>query len=119
VIVMLARKGDPIDGAARAARAAIPKTATARTELAGQLMAVGRDEGETVAVPLAAAALGLIDDALKLSPNNIDALEQKAEILRTQARRASEPERATLLAEEARLRAQAAALHRRRDRPDR
>ena len=83
------------------------------------LMSFGRDEGETVAVPLAAAALGLVDDTLKLNPHDIDALEQKAEILRTQARRVSEPERAKLLAEEARLRAQAAELHHRRPRPDR
>jgi hypothetical protein len=119
VIAVLARKGDPIDGAARAARAAMPKTAHARTELAAVLMAFARDDGETVAVALAAAALGLVDDALKLNPNDIDALEQKAEILRTQARRVSEPERAKLLVEEARLRAQAAELHHRRPRPDR
>jgi hypothetical protein len=119
VIFLLARKGEPIDGAARAARAAIPKTAQARTELAGVLMAFVRDYGETVAVPLAAAARGLVDDALKMNPNDIDALEQKAEILRDQARRVSEPERAKLLSEEARLRAQAAELHHRRPRPDR
>jgi len=119
LIALLARKGAPIDVAARGARGAIPKTAKARTELAGQLMAFARDDGETVTVSLATAALGLVDDALTLNPNDIDALEQKAEILRTQSRHASEPERAKLLAEEARVRAQAAALHRRRDQPDR
>jgi len=119
LIALIARKEEPIDGAVRAARAAIPKTAKARTELAGHLMAFGRDDRETVAVRLAAAALALVDDALTLNPNDIDALEQKAEILRTQARRATEPERAKLLAEEARLRAQAAELHHRRPQPDR
>jgi hypothetical protein len=119
VIALLARKGEPIDGAVRDARAAIPKTAHARTELAGVLMAFVRDDGETVGVPVAAAALGLVNDALTLNANDINALEQKAEILRTQARRASEPERAKLLAEEARVRAQAAELRHRRDRADR
>jgi hypothetical protein len=119
LIALMARRGEPIDGATRAARAAIPKTAKARTELAAQLMAFARDDGEAVAVPLAAAAVALVDDALTLSPHDINALEQKAEILRTQARRATEPERAQLLAEEARLRAQAAELHHRRPQPDR
>jgi hypothetical protein len=82
-------------------------------------MAFARDDRETVAVRLAAAALALVDDALTLNPNDIAALEQKAEILRTQARRATEPERTKLLAEEARLRAQAAELHHRRPQNDR
>jgi hypothetical protein len=119
VITLLARKGEPIDGAARAARAAIPKTAPARTELAGVLMEFVRDDGETVGVAVAAAALGLVNDALTLDPNDIKALEQKAEILRTQARRASEPERTKLFAEEARVRAKAAELRHRSDRADR
>jgi hypothetical protein len=118
-ILLLARKEHPIDGAVRAARAAIPKTAHARAELASLLMGFARDDGESVGVPIAAAALGLVNDALTLDPNDINALEQKAEILRTQARRASEPERARLFAEEARVRAKVAELRHRSDRADR
>ena len=93
VIMLRARKGEPIDGAVRAARAAIPKTAQARTELASVLMGFVRDDSESVGVPVAAAALGLVNDALTLAPDDVNALEQKAEILRNQARHASEPER--------------------------
>ena len=115
-ITLLARKGEPIDGAVRAARAAIPKTSPARTELAGVLMGFVRDDAESVGVPVAAAALVVVNDAVTLDPTDIKALEQKAEILRTQARRASEPERTKLFAEEARVRARVAELRRRTDR---
>lgn len=119
VIMLLARKGEPIDGAVRAGRAAIPKTAHARAELASVLMGFVRDDRESVGVPVAAAALGLVNDALTLDPDDIKALEQKAEILRTQARRASEPERTKLFGEEARVRARIAELRHRGDRADR
>lgn len=119
VIMLLARKGEPIDGAVRAARAAIPKTAHARTELAGVLMGFVRDDTESVGVPVTAVALGLANEALTLGPNDVHALEQKAEILRTQATRASEPERTKLFAEEARVRARVAELRHRGDRGDR
>lgn len=119
LIALLARKGEPIDGAVHAARAALPKTAHARAELADVLMGFARDDTESVGVPVTAAALGLVNDALTLDPSDIKTLEQKAEILRTQARRASEPERTKLFAEEARIRAQIAELRHRRDRADR
>jgi hypothetical protein len=115
-IKLLASKGEPVDRAVVAARAAIPKSAPARTELASVLMAFVRDDGESVAVLVAAAALSLVNDALTLNPDDVNALEQKAEILRAQATRAGEPERSNLLAEEARVRAKAAGRHDRGDR---
>lgn len=117
-ITILARKREPIDRAVRAARAATPNSAAGRTELASALMARVLDDRMDVAMPVAAAALTLVDEALTLNPNDITALQQKAEILRAQARRASDPERMTLFAEEARVRASIAELHR-VDRSDR
>jgi hypothetical protein len=110
-IRLLATQGKPIDRAVRAARAEIPKTASGRTKLASVLMAFVRDDGQGAAGPVAAAALRLVDEALTLDRNDIGALEQKAEILRNQARHAAEPERSALLGEEARVRAKAAELH--------
>jgi hypothetical protein len=69
-ITLLARKGEPIDGAVRGARAAMPRTANARTELAGVLMAFVQGDSESVGVPVAAAALDLVNDALTLDPND-------------------------------------------------
>jgi hypothetical protein len=118
-ITLLARRGEPIDSAVRAARAAIPGTAEARTELAGALMARVQDDEAGVGTRIAAAALGVVNDALTLEPDDLNALEQKAEILRNQARRANEPERSRLFAEEASTRSRAADLHQRGVRSDR
>jgi hypothetical protein len=118
-IVLLARKGEPIDSALRAARAATPKSAAGRTELASTLMAVIQGDGARVGAVVAPAALSVIDDALALNPDDINALKQKAEILRNQARRASEPERSKLFAEEAGVRGKVADLNHRAERPDR
>jgi hypothetical protein len=118
-ITLRAERGGPIDGATHAARVAIPPAAEPRTELASVLMAFVRDAPDRVGEPVAAAALDLLNDALARAPNHIGALEQKAEILRTQARRANEPERTKLLAEEARVRAKVAEVRQRGGRSDR
>jgi hypothetical protein len=81
LIALVASKREPIDNAVRAARAAIPKSADARSELAGALAAFARDD-EAVASPLLTAALGLVDEALKMNPSHVDALEQKGRIQR-------------------------------------
>lgn len=83
LLALLATKGEPIDSAARAARAAIPKGADARVDLAGALVAHVADFGRltpTLAPALLPEALRLIDEALKLKPNDAAALRVQGDI---------------------------------------
>ena len=84
LIALLASKGEPIDAAARAARAAIPKTADARVDLAGALTSDARDYRRlwpaTGLNAVLAEASSLIDEALKMKPGDSSALRVRADI---------------------------------------
>jgi hypothetical protein len=83
LLKVLATKGEPIEAAARAARAAIPKGPDARVALAGSLVRSARDFGRlTPALPtvLLPEASRLIDEALKLKPGDARALDVRASI---------------------------------------
>jgi hypothetical protein len=83
LLVLLATKGEPIDAAARAARAAIPKGPAARVHLAGALVESVRSFGRltpALATVLLPEASRLIDEALKLKPGDARALDVRASI---------------------------------------
>jgi hypothetical protein len=83
LLKVLATKGEPIEAAARAARAAIPKGPAARVDLARTLVRSVRDLGRlTPALPtvLLPEASRLIDEALKLKPGDARALDVRASI---------------------------------------
>lgn len=84
LIALLAQQGQPIDAAAGAARAAIPRTADARVALAGSLAAFVTDFGRLTsasgAQALLAEASSLVDEALKMKPGEEGALRTRARI---------------------------------------
>jgi hypothetical protein len=84
LLSLLAQKGQPIDAAAKAARAAIPKTADARADLAGSIVSFVNDYRPLMAASglsaLLAEASSLVDEALKLKPGDAFALRTKAQI---------------------------------------
>ena len=92
LLELLAQQGHAIDAAAAAARAAIPKTADARVALAGSLASFAETFGRLVPAPglkaLVAEASSLVDEALKLKPNDASALRTRARI--EQLRKAAE-----------------------------
>jgi hypothetical protein len=92
VLELLAQKGEPLDAAARAARAAIPPGADARVDLAGSLAAYVNDFGRLLPASgvkaLLAEASSLVDEALTLKPGDAGALRVRTQI--EQLRKASE-----------------------------
>ena len=82
LLALLAEKGQPIAAAAAAARAAIPRTAAARADLAGSLAFYVKDfrrlMPESAVKALLAEASSLVDEALKLKPGDADALRTRA-----------------------------------------
>lgn len=87
-LALLASKGNPIETAARAARAAIPKGPEARVELAGALVAhvaVPSFRTPALAPTLLPEASRLIDEALTLKPGDAEALHLRARIHEMQA----------------------------------
>jgi len=84
LLSLLAQKGQPIDAAAKAARAAIPKTADARAGLAGSIASFVTDYRPLMPASglsaLLAEASSLVDEALKLKPGDAYALRTKARI---------------------------------------
>jgi hypothetical protein len=84
LLALFAQKGQPIEAAAAAARAAIPKTAAARVDLAGSLASYVNDFRRLMPASgmqaLLAEASSLVDEALKLKPNDADALRTRARI---------------------------------------
>ena len=83
LLQVLATKGEPIEAAARAARAAIPKGPGARVELAGALVQFVRGVGRltpAAATVLLPEASRLVDEALKLKPGDPSALDERASI---------------------------------------
>lgn len=83
LLEILATKGEPIEPAARAARAAMPKGPDARIALANALVAYVRDFGRltpAVAPTLLPEASRLIDEALTLKPGNAEALAVRDDI---------------------------------------
>lgn len=93
LLTWLAQQGRPIDAAAKAARAAIPKTADARDALAGSLATYVRDFGrlmpESGVSALLTEASSLVDEALKMKPGDQNVLRTKTQIesLRKSAQR--------------------------------
>ncbi|MEZ5316180.1 MAG: hypothetical protein R2752_02150 [Vicinamibacterales bacterium] len=106
------------DAAGRAvtdARTAVPRTPPARDMLGGCLTSVARGRPALTAAqvrPLLAAAVDLLDEALALRADFVDALGHKAQALREQATRVeTDPARAKALIDEAaRLEARAKAI---------
>lgn len=86
LLALLAQQGQPIDAAAAAARAAIPRTADARVALAGSLAEFVADFARGIPAPasaspvLLAEASALVDEALKLKPGDDSALRTRARI---------------------------------------
>lgn len=84
LLSLLAQQGQPIEAAAAAARAAIPKTAAARVDLAGGIAAFVNDYGRlTPAASMQALlteASSLAGEALKMTPGDADALRTRARI---------------------------------------
>ena len=84
LIAMLADANQPIDAAAAAARAAIPKTADARADLAGSLAAHARQLGplmpEAGLQAILTEAMSLVNEALKMNPKHGHALSTKTRI---------------------------------------
>lgn len=84
LLALLAERGQPIDAAARAARAAIPKSADARAALSGFLTSFVGDFGRLMPASalktLLDEASSLVDEALRLKPNHAAALRTRARI---------------------------------------
>jgi hypothetical protein len=83
LLQVLATKGEPIEAAARAARAALPKGPGARVELAGSLVAKVRDLGRltpALGPALLPEASRLVEEALTLTPGDAEALRVRADI---------------------------------------
>ena len=84
LIAMLAERNQPIEAAAAAARAAIPKTADARVSVAGSLASHARDFGplmpEAGLKAIVAEASALVNEALKMNPKHAGALRTKERI---------------------------------------
>jgi tetratricopeptide (TPR) repeat protein len=103
-----------VDDALRAARAAIPATPESREMMATYLVDLEmRTPGlaATDAKKLLADAVAVLDEAIALKPQFLEALVYKAVALRRQARLETDPAKVKALTDEAdRLRAQAQAL---------
>jgi hypothetical protein len=83
LLAVLATKGEPIEAAARAARAAIPAGPKARVAMAGALLALVGDLGRLTPVlgpALLPEASRLIDEALALKPGDAAALRARGNI---------------------------------------
>jgi hypothetical protein len=88
LLVLLAEKGEPIDAAARAARAAIPPGPAARVDLAGSMVGAVETVGRltpSLASALLPEASRLADEALKLKPGDRAALDLRGRIESIQA----------------------------------
>jgi hypothetical protein len=93
LLALLATKGEPIETAARAARAAIPKGPDARVDLAGALVAEVGNLGRLthpLAPTLLPEASRLVDEALKMKPNDAAALRVRGDIQAMQAAASSQ-----------------------------
>ena len=83
LLQVLATKGEPIEAAARAARAALPKGPGARVDLASSLVAKVRDLGRLMPAlgpVLLPEASRLVEEALRLKPGDADALRVRGDI---------------------------------------
>lgn len=83
LLALLGGKGEPIEAAARAARAAIPKGPAARVELAGAMVGFVQDFGRltpSLAAALLPEASRLADEALKLKPGDAEAVDIRSRI---------------------------------------
>jgi hypothetical protein len=84
LLALLAQQGQPIDAAAGTARAAIPKTADARVDLAGSLVGFVADFGRLMPASgpqaLLTEASSLVSEALTIKPGDEGALRTKARI---------------------------------------
>jgi hypothetical protein len=84
MLTMLADRGQPIEAAAKAARAAIPKTADARSSVAGFAVSHVNDFARLMPAAglnaLLAEAAAFNDEALKLKPGDAYALKTRARI---------------------------------------
>jgi hypothetical protein len=83
LLALLAEKGEPIDAAARAARAAIPQGPAARVDLAGSMVGFVDTFGRltpSLASTLLPEASRLADEALKLKPGDKAALDLRSRI---------------------------------------
>jgi hypothetical protein len=87
LIELLARKGAPLDGAVRAALAALPKRPDARATLAAWLYNSSGELDQAGAEAVLRVALQFAEEALKLDPKHADALGERTRILADQARR--------------------------------
>jgi hypothetical protein len=85
LLALLAGKQAPLDGAVRAALAAVPKRADARATIAGMLYHFARDDRSN-AESILGVALQFADDALKIDPTDKYAMREKGRILEEQAR---------------------------------
>jgi hypothetical protein len=84
LLSLLAQQGKPIDAAAAAARAALPKTAAARSDLAASIAASVTDYGPLMPAAsmqaLLTEALSLIGEALTMKPGDARALRTRARL---------------------------------------
>lgn len=84
LLALLAQKGEPIDAAARAARATIPRTADARSAVAGSL--ASHVSNFRALMPAAGVnallgeAMAFADEAVKLNPKDAHAMRTKARL---------------------------------------
>jgi hypothetical protein len=88
LLALIAAKGEPIDAAARAARAAIPEGPDGRVALAGALVAQVATRGSLtrgLAPTLLPEASRLVDEALQVKPDHAAALRLRANILAVHA----------------------------------
>jgi tetratricopeptide (TPR) repeat protein len=87
LIDLLASKQEPLDGAVRAALAALRNRPDARATLAGMLYHFSREPDQPGAEAVLRVALQFAEEALKIDPKHADALREKTRILEEQARR--------------------------------
>jgi tetratricopeptide (TPR) repeat protein len=87
LIDLLASQEAPLDGAVRAALAALPKGPDARATLAGMLYHFSREPDQTGAEAVLRVALQFAEEGLKIDPKHADALREKTRILEEQTRR--------------------------------
>ena len=84
LMALLAERSQPLEAAAAAARAAIPKTADAYDSVAASLAFHARDFGPLMSASALSALLAeasrFVDDALKLNPKHRGAVRTKTQI---------------------------------------
>ena len=109
--LVAAGRGDEVDAGLEAARASVPATAELRCAAAAYLFElVYRNEtiAPADAMKFLAEALLVLDEAMTLKPDYVEALVYKSLVVRTQARFEIDPDKARALSSEAdRLKAQA------------